>query len=35
MLYVDLKPADTKKLTDGLLAVIEPLSDVSAKIANA
>jgi len=35
VLYVDLKPADTKKLTDGLLAVIEPLSDVSAKIANA
>jgi iron uptake system component EfeO len=35
VLYVDLDKSDTKKLTDGLLAVIEPLSDVSAKIANA
>ena len=35
VLYQDLKPADTKKLTDGLLAVIEPLSTVSAKIATA
>ncbi len=34
-LYDDLKPADTKKLTDGLLAVIEPLSQVSSKIATA
>jgi len=35
VLYVDLDMSDTKTLTDGLLAVIEPLSDVSAKIANA
>ena len=35
VLYTDLEPADTKELTDGLLAVIEPLSGVSAKIATA
>jgi iron uptake system component EfeO len=35
VLYTELKPADAKKLTDGLLAVIEPLSDISGKVVNA
>ena len=35
VLYDDLKPADTKKLTASLLAVIEPMSQLSGKIVTA